>query len=116
MRSSTFERIARMPGLALSLASMCRAQALETETARFLRARQFEAGSAIELQTSTEGVERAAPLAFEYGLADGVSLLAEPVAYTAIRPKRGAQATGIGDLELTGFYLLNRESRAVPAT
>src|SRR5437868_601108 len=71
--------VAALMGLTLSIGSTCHAQALETETARFLGAHQFEASSAIELQSSTEGVERAVPLAFEYAATNRVSLLAEPV-------------------------------------
>ena len=55
------------------------------------------------------------PLALESGLTDRFSMLVEPVAYTAIRPKRSAQATGPGDLEVTAFYLLRAEAPGVPA-
>ena len=98
-----------------ALATACHAQALETETARFLRKGTYELGSAFEFQTSKEGIERAVPLALEYGLTDRFSMLVEPVAYTAIRPKRSAQATGPGDLEVTAFYLLRAEAPGVPA-
>ncbi len=93
----------------------CRAQALETETARFLPARSYELGTAFEFQTSAEGRERAVPLALEYGIADHLSLLVEPVAYTAILPHSGPSATGVGDLEVTAFYLLGEEVGTRPA-
>lgn len=98
-----------------ALATACHAQALETETARFLRRGTCEIASAFEFQTSKEGIERAVPLALEYGLTDRFSMLVEPVAHTAIRPKRSAQATGPGDLEVTAFYLLRAEAPGVPA-
>ncbi len=91
------------------------AQPLETETARFLSAGQFEVGGALEWQTSAEGYERAVPMALEYGLSERLAVLVEPVAYTAILPKRGAHARGIGDLEMTGLYLLRAESTVMPA-
>lgn len=91
------------------------AQPLETETARLLSKGTYEVGTAFEFQTSAEGTERAVPLALEYAVTDRLSTLVEPVAYTAIRPKRGARATGLGDLEATGFYLLRGETRRVPA-
>ncbi len=91
------------------------AQVLETETARLLPSRHYELNSALEVQTSGEGIERAVPLAIEYGVTRRLSLLAEPVAYTAIRPNRGQRATGAGDLELTGIFLLRPETRGWPA-
>ena len=51
------------------------AQILETETARFLRAGTYELDTAYEFQTSREGTERALPLAAEWGVSDGLSLL-----------------------------------------
>jgi hypothetical protein len=68
-----------------------------------------------EYQTSGQGTERAVPLGFEYGLTDRLSLLVEPVFYTAIRPKQGTRATGVGDLEVTLSYLLAHERRRLPA-
>src|SRR5262249_53915579 len=74
-----------------------------------------ELSSAVEFQISGEGTERALPMAIEYGVTDRFSLLAEPVAYTAIRPKQGADATGSGDVELTSILLIHREVGALPA-
>jgi hypothetical protein len=91
------------------------AQILETETARFLRRGHFELGGAFEVQTSKEGFERAIPFAAEYGLTDRISLLVEPVAYTAIRPKRGPRATGAGDLEISVLGLVKQEAGGWPA-
>src|SRR3989442_14207410 len=96
-------------------ATIGQTQALETETARFLHTGGYEIGTAFELQTSSDGVERAVHLALEYGLSDRLAILVEPVAYTAIRPKRGPKATGVGDLEITGFYLFRNEATWVPA-
>jgi hypothetical protein len=83
------------------------AQTLETETARFHPAHYFQIASGFEHQFSAEGRESAVPVAFEYALANTWELLVEPVPYTAIRPKAGARATGLGDLEVTllhGFW------------
>src|ERR1700674_1974542 len=91
------------------------AQILETETARPLRAGQLEVGAGYEFQHSREGDETAVPFAFELGITNRLGLLVEPVAYTAIRPKAGSSATGVGDLEITVSYLLRDESGKVPA-
>src|ERR1700704_2703322 len=90
-------------------------QPLETETARPPQKGAFEVQAAFEYQTSKEGTERALPFAFEYGITDRLSLMAEPVFYTAIRPKKGTRATGIGDLEITLSYLFAREKGRRPA-
>lgn len=90
-------------------------QPLETETARPPKKGSIEIQNAFELQTSKEGTERALPFALEYGITDRLSILAEPVFYTAIRPQTGTRATGIGDLEVTLSYLLAREEGRRPA-
>jgi len=69
----------------------------------------------MEYQTSSEGAETDVPLAVEYGLTDRLELLVEPVFYTAIRPKMGTQATGVGDLEVTLSYLFLHEAGSHPA-
>ena len=114
-RQRALARVVILAAVVFGRASIGHAQALETETARFLDRGQFEVGSALEWQTSAEGGERAVPTALEYGISDRIAVLVEPVVYTAIRPKRGARATGVGDLELTGFLLLRRESSLIPA-
>lgn len=91
------------------------AQALETESARLLRAGTCEFGTAFEFQTSKQGTERVVRLAIEYGLTNRLSLLVEPVAYTLIRPKHGPHATNAGDLGVTGFYVLRGERGRSPA-
>ena len=90
-------------------------QPLETETARPLKKGVVELQTTFEYQTSKEGTERAALLGFEYGITDRLSLLVEPVFYTAIRPKVGRRATGFGDLEVTLSYLVAQEKRKRPA-
>src|SRR6202165_277730 len=85
------------------------------EAARPPQKGAFEVQTAFEYQTSKEGTERALPFAFEYGITDRLSLMAEPVLYTAIRPKVGTRATGIGDLEVTLSYLFAREKGRRPA-
>jgi hypothetical protein len=70
---------------------------------------------AYEFQTSSQGKEHALPIAFEYGITNRLALLVEPVFYTAIRPKVGRRATGLGDLEATVQYLIRDESRRIPA-
>ena len=91
------------------------AQILETETARPLGRNVWEVSGNFEYQVSSEGHESSVPFAVEYGLTDRLELLAEPVAYTAIRPKAGARATGIGDLEVTTTWLARRETARTPA-
>lgn len=99
----------------LMLPLVCQAQILETETARPLGQGGLEMGTNFEYQTSSEGHETALPFAVEYGFTDRLEVLVEPVAYTAIRPKVGARATGVGDLEVTLTYLARRESGGTPA-
>ena len=101
-------------GLLLSV-SPAAAQILETETARPVGKGVFEIGTNFEYQVSSEGHEAALPFAVEYGFTDRLELLAEPVAYTAIRPKVGTRATGGGDLETTLTYLVLRETSGAPA-
>lgn len=92
-----------------------RAQILETETARMLGKGVLEIGTNFEYQTSSEGYEAALPFALEYGLTNRLEFLIEPVAYTAIRPKVGSRAAGVGDLEATLTLLTRRETHGVPA-
>src|SRR5882762_6769780 len=62
--------------LVLATFSLMQAQQpLETETARPLKTGRVEVQATFEYQTSKEGTERAAPLAFEFGLTDRLSLL-----------------------------------------
>jgi hypothetical protein len=91
------------------------AQILETETARPLGQGVLEASGNLEYQASTEGHESALPFAVEYGLTDRLEVLAEPVAYTAIRPNTGPQASGVGDVEVTLTYLARAETSGFPA-
>jgi hypothetical protein len=91
------------------------AQTLETETARLLPAHWWKIGNAFEFQTSAEGTEAAMPFAVEYGITDNLELLVEPVPYTAIRPKVGRRAVGVGDIEATLTGRVRRESRSGPA-
>jgi hypothetical protein len=60
-------------------------------------------------------MELAAPIGFEYGITNRVSILVEPVFYTSIRPKVGRPATGLGDLEATLSYLVVQERKRLPA-
>jgi hypothetical protein len=107
--------IIRAALLSLFLPTVAAAQILETETARPIGRGALEFGTNFEYQTSSEGSETALPLAVEYGLTDRLELLAEPVAYTAIRPKVGQRATGVGDMEVTLTYLARRETPGFPA-
>lgn len=100
---------------AVAFARSAGAQILETETARQLRNGQIEVGAGYELQHSREGNEIAVPITIELGVTNRLGLLVEPVPYTAIRPKSGIQATGLGDLEITMSYLVRRESSRFPA-
>jgi hypothetical protein len=90
-------------------------QPLETESARLPLARQMVVEGTFEIQTSLEGRELALPMAFEYGLSPRLSLMAEPVFYTAIRPKHDHRATGPGDLEATLECLVLEEKKVSPA-
>ncbi len=101
--------------LAIALPLPSSAQILETETARFMDRGGFEVGFAYELQTSADGRENAIPIAFEYALLSRVSVLVEPVPYTAIRPTMGRRATGTGDLEITTSILALAERSRMPA-
>ena len=91
------------------------AQVLETEESKPLMPGQFEVGTGIEFQTSSEGTETAIPMAIEYGLSRKLTLLVEPVGFTSIYPNTGSQAKGIGDIEITIFYQLMQERKSLPS-
>ncbi len=80
-----------------------------------LPAHGWKFASNLELQWSGDGREAALPIAIEYGVARRLELLVEPVPFTAIRPKLGPPATGLGDLEMTATYLVRPESPRFPA-
>ena len=93
----------------------CEAQMLETETARLLHEGSWKWGAAFEVQHSSQGTETAFPLFIEYGLLNSLELAVEPVPFTAIRPKEGHGATGLGDVEVTLTYLCFEETSSTPA-
>jgi hypothetical protein len=95
-------------------ADLCSAQTLETETALLLPRGAWKVGTAYEFQTSSEGTEAAGPMLVEYGLADRLELVLEPILYTAIRPKEGLRATGVGDLEATLVWRFHDASGRSP--
>lgn len=107
--------IACIAASGLFTASALRSQPLETETARTLPTGRMKLAGSFEFQTSAEGTEVAVPLEIEYGITDNLQLLVEPVAYTAIHPKSGASASGLGDLETTLLYRFIQESESLPA-
>ncbi|HWU87713.1 MAG TPA: hypothetical protein VN253_10585 [Kofleriaceae bacterium] len=95
--------------------SRANAQEAETETARVLPVGVVAAGVGFELQTSGEGTESAIPTIVEGGIANRLELVVEQVALTAIRPKTGTSATGLGDLEVTLVGLALHERTNLPA-
>lgn len=101
--------------LAVILPMKLFSQVLETEESKPLLPGQFEIGTGLEFQTSSEGTESALPLAIEYGLSKKITLLIEPVIFTSILPKEGPHAKGIGDLEITLFYQLFAEENVWPS-
>ena len=90
-------------------------QPLETETARLPRRHAIVVSGTYEFQTSPQGTEHDVPLAIEYGIANRLALLVEPVLVTAVRPEVPPNATGFGDLEVTLQLLATPERRTVPA-
>ncbi len=106
---------ATLPFIALLIPVAVRAQLLETETARPVGRGVWEVSGNFEFQTSADGKETALPFAIEYGISNRLEFLIEPVAYTSIRPKSGASATGVGDLETTLTWLMRRETERMPA-
>lgn len=100
--------------IAISIGT-AKAQTIETETTRLLAAGHWKIGGAGESQLSSEGKEFAVPLLIEYGLRDNLEWTIEPVAVTAIRPKSGTTATGVGDLESTFTWRFHEESARSPA-
>lgn len=99
----------------LAIAAPAGAQILETETARIPLPGHLAFGTGYEFQTSAAGTEHAVPIAVELGVTNRFSLLVEPVLYTAIRPKGGPNATGIGDIEVTGTLVAVPEGIRRPA-
>ena len=92
-----------------------KAQVLETEDSRPLNPGQVEVGGALEYQTSKEGAETAVPLGLELGLSKRFTFLFEPVPFTSIHPKTGRRVAGFGDLEMTLFYQVIKETRKIPS-
>jgi hypothetical protein len=90
-------------------------QPLETETARLPMRGALVLSGTYEFQTSAQGTEHALPFAFEYGIANRLALLVEPVLVTAIRPEVPPNATGLGDLEVTLQFLARTEHGWFPA-
>lgn len=90
-------------------------QPMETETARLPMRGALLLSGTYEFQASAQGTEHALPFAFEYGIANRLALLVEPVLLTAIRPEVPPNATGLGDIEVTLQYLARSERGWVPA-
>ena len=99
----------------ISLINTSIAQVLETEDSRPLNKGQVEIGGSVEYQTSKEGREIAFPLSFEYGISKRLTFLFEPVPFTGIYPKSTRHANGFGDLEMTLFYQLIKETKHFPS-
>ncbi len=91
------------------------AQVLETEDSRPLNPGQVELGAALEYQASKEGYEMALPLSFEYGISKRFTFLLEPVPFTTIHPKASEHVSGLGDLEMTLFYQVIKETKKIPS-
>ncbi len=91
------------------------AQPMETETARLMKGGRVRLENTFEYQTSAEGTEMAIPMAVEWAIVDTLELSVEPVWYTAIRPKVGRSASGVGDTEATLAFRFLEEQGWVPA-
>jgi hypothetical protein len=102
-------------GIVLLSSPLLASQPLETESARILPAGAVKVEATTELQTSSDGRERAFPLAIEYGLASRLELAVEPVPRTIIAPKIGRRASGPGDLEVTLTWRAIDEAQYRPA-
>ena len=90
--------------------------AIETETARMLKPGGSELSVAGEYQSAEEGTEFAVPLFYEYGLTPTLELLVEPTLFVGIYPDGERRTQGLGDLEITGTWLLADEQEGRPAT
>jgi hypothetical protein len=101
--------------VSIPLGALRAQQPLETETARPPLSGSVELQTTFEYQTSKDGTEAAIPFAAEYGITDRLSVMTEPVFYTAIHPKTGNPVRGVGDLEATLSYLAVHERRRLPA-
>ncbi|HKW08955.1 MAG TPA: transporter, partial [Gemmatimonadaceae bacterium] len=99
----------------MSVRGLVAQQPLETETARLPRRGGLLVSGTYEFQASPQGTEHAVPVALEYGIANRLALLVEPVLVTMIRPEAPPNATGVGDLEVTLQYLARGEGRLMPA-
>src|SRR5258706_4511151 len=87
---------------------------LETETCRFLKQGTGKLVNAVEFQTSDTGKELDILLAIEFGIFDTLEIEVEPVVYTSIHPKAGANVSGFGDTEATLKYVFLSESDPYP--
>lgn len=110
-----YERFFWSAVLVVLAGSASAGQPLETESARMLPRGAMKAEGSLEWQTSSEGQEMALPLVFDYGISDRLELSLEPVAYTRIHPKIGANSSGVGDFEATLKWLAMPESEHRPA-
>ncbi|HVT04440.1 MAG TPA: transporter [Thermoanaerobaculia bacterium] len=90
-------------------------QPLETESARMLPSGAMEVETVVEVQTSSDGRERAVALLFEAGLPHNWQFTIEPVPYTSIKPRHARGATGPGDLEITLTHQFLSETVSRPA-
>ena len=118
-------RVSRVAAACLALGSVGAAagappvlraqQPLETETARSPRRGETVVSLTYECQTSGQGQQHALPFAVEYGLTTRLTARVEPVFYTAIRPRGGTPATGLGDVEATLQWLALPATRVRPA-
>ena len=94
-------RTARRFGLSLLVlvalaATGARAQQpLETETARLPPRGMLLTSLTYEFQTSPQGTEHAAHLAFEYGISNRVALVDQAVLYRSSRATAGRSRTGV---------------------
>jgi hypothetical protein len=78
-RALTAAVVTLVAATALAVARPARAQELETETARLLKAGAVKGGAGFEYQTSSDGSESAVPAFIEGGLLDRLELVIEPV-------------------------------------
>jgi hypothetical protein len=104
-----------LAGCLLTAVDARAAQPLETETARLMPGGRLRLEGTFEYQTSAEGTETSIPMAFEWAILDTLELSIEPIGYTAIRPKVGRSATGIGDTEATLAFRFFEEQPWMPA-
>src|SRR6266513_84388 len=91
------------------------AQLMETEQSEPLVPGQVHVEAGLEWQVASHGSEISCPIGAEFGINKHLTLLVEPIAFKRIHTDSGTSASGIGDMEVTLFYQVVSQKKALPS-